>query len=55
MNYAYYALHELHIRPSEWSGMDENEKAFTIAAIRVRVEAEKKKQREMERKANRGR
>jgi len=30
--------------------MDENEKAFIIAAIQVRVETEKKKQRELENK-----
>ena len=35
--------------------MDENEKAFIIAAIDLRAEAEKKEKREAERKAAKGR
>ncbi len=53
--YAYYALHKLHIRPSEWVEMEENEKAFIIAAIDEKQKADEKARKEAERKANRGR
>jgi len=52
-NYAYYALHKLHIRPSEWDGMEENEKAFIIAAIQIRVKTEEKERKKAERGAKR--
>ncbi len=51
--YAYYALHKLRIRPSEWVNMDENEKAFIIAAIDEKVKEEEKKRKEAERQAKR--
>lgn len=51
-NYAYYALHKLHILPSVFLEMDEEEKAFVIAAIRIRTENDKKKKQEIERKSN---
>lgn len=35
--------------------MEENEKAFIIAAIRVRIDAEKAARKQAEREANRGR
>ncbi|MBD5082130.1 MAG: hypothetical protein HDT44_10270 [Ruminococcaceae bacterium] len=41
-NYAYYALHRLNILPSVFLEMEEQEKAFVIAAIRIRIEQEKK-------------
>lgn len=53
-NYAYYALHKLNIRPCEWLDMDEQEKAFIIASIQIRIEKEKKEQKEIERKSKRG-
>ena len=52
MVYAYYALHKLHIRPSEWVDMDENEKAFIIAAIDEKAKEDKKAKKEAERQAN---
>lgn len=39
--------------PSVFVSMSEEEKAFIIAAIDIRVEAEKKQQKEAERKAKR--
>ena len=51
--YAYYSLHKLRIRPSEWVNMDENEKAFIIAAIDEKVKEEEKKRKEAERQAKR--
>ncbi len=50
-NYAYYALHKLHILPSVFLELDEQEKAFIIAAIQIKVENDKEKQRELDRKA----
>ena len=44
-NYAYYALHKLHIRPREFLDMDQREKAFIIAAIDLRIEAEKSRKK----------
>lgn len=49
--YAYYALHKLHIRPSQWIGMDENEKAFIIAAIDEKAKEEERMRKEAERRA----
>ncbi|MBD5089359.1 MAG: hypothetical protein HDT30_11225 [Clostridiales bacterium] len=54
-NYAYYALHKLHIRPSEWCAMETNERAFIIAAIQIKIEAEKKERKKAERSAKKGR
>lgn len=54
-NYAYYALHKLHILPSVWCGMDQNEQAFVIAAIQTKIEAEKEERKKAERKAKKGR
>lgn len=50
-NYAYYALHKLHMLPSEWCELEENEKAFIRASIDIRIEEEKK----AEKKAREGR
>ena len=52
-NYAYYALHKLHILPSVFLEMDEQEKAFVIAAIKIKVENDKKEKRKAESKARR--
>jgi len=43
----------LHILPSQYLELDDNEKAFIIASIEIRNEAEKKKQKDIERKNKR--
>lgn len=40
--YAHYALQELHILPSVFLNMDQEEKAFVIASIKQRSEDNKK-------------
>ena len=50
-NYAYYCLHKLHILPSQYLEMDEQDKAFVIAAIRIKLEKEKKEAKNAERNA----
>ena len=47
-NYAYYALHKLHILPSQWCALEEEEKAFIIAAIDIKIEADKKAMKKAE-------
>lgn len=54
MTYAYYALHKLHIRPSEWVEMEENERAFIIAAIDEKAKEDERQRKEAERKSKRG-
>ena len=41
----HYALQKLHILPSVFCAMEQEEKAFVIASIEKRVEAEKKQER----------
>ena len=41
-NYAYYALHELHIAPDELAKKPREAKAAIYAMIDVRIEKEKK-------------
>ena len=41
-NYAYYALHELHILPHDFVKLPKREKAALIAMIQFRIENEKK-------------
>ncbi|MBR4026686.1 MAG: hypothetical protein IKJ01_03895 [Lachnospiraceae bacterium] len=50
-NFAYYALHKLHILPSVFLEMDEREKLFVIASIQIKIEKDKKEKEEAERKA----
>lgn len=50
-NFAYYALLKLHILPSVWLAMDEQEKAFCVAAIRVKLEKDKKEKKRIESKS----
>jgi hypothetical protein len=50
-NYAYYALHKLHIRVKDFINMDKYEKAATIAMIDLRIEKEKKEAKELKSKA----
>lgn len=52
-NYAYYALHKLHVLPSVFLEMDEQEKAFIIAAIDIKIENDKKEKKRAEAKAKR--
>lgn len=54
-NFAYYALHKLHIRPMEWLDMEEEEKAFIIASIEIRGKAEEEERKKAEREARRKR
>ncbi|NBK18611.1 hypothetical protein D7Y41_27520 [Anaerotruncus sp. 1XD22-93] len=54
-NYAYYCLHKLHIRPNQYLRMDDQEKAFIIAAIRIKLEKEKKAAQKAERPKGRRR
>ena len=46
-NYAYFALHKLRIRPSEFDEMDKYEKAFVIACIDIKWEHDKEQEKEM--------
>lgn len=49
-NYAHYVLQKLHILPSIFLEMDEQEKAFVIASCEIRVENEKKEIKKIKRK-----
>ena len=40
------------LMPSVFMNMDEQEKAFIIAAIDIKIKSEKEKQKEIERKSN---
>ena len=42
----------LHILPSVFLNMDEQERAFVVASVRLKVEAEKKEQRRLEHQAH---
>lgn len=50
-NYAYYALHKLKIRPREFEEMDNYEKAFVIASIRLKWDKDLEQQKEMDKAA----
>ena len=50
-NYAHYALQKLHILPSVFAAMDEQEKAFLIASIQVRIAKEKEEAKKVKAKA----
>ena len=54
-NYAYYCLHKLKIRPSEFAEMDIYEKAFIMACIDLKLKREKEAEKESKRKAGRRR
>lgn len=51
--YAHYCLHKFRILPSVFDSLPDEEKAFVIASIDIKVESEKKKQKELERKTKR--
>lgn len=52
-NYAYYALHRLRIKPSEWCAMPRREKAFVTACIDLKAEADKKERNRAKRAGKR--
>lgn len=54
-NFAFYALHKLRIRPSEFMEMDDYERAFVIACIDIRCEEDAKQAKEMEKQSKKGR
>lgn len=54
-NYAFYALHKLRIKPSEFSEMDDYERAFVIACIDIRCDEEAKQAKELEKSSKKGR
>ena len=45
------SLHKLHILPKKFLKMGETEKAFVIAAIKIKIENDKKKEKEIRQKA----
>ena len=49
-SYAYYCLHKFHWLPSKFNDLDDNEKAFIIAAIQIKTEKEKKESAKMKNK-----
>ena len=54
-NFAFYALHKLRIKPSEFLEMDDYEKAFVIACIDIKCEEDAKQAKEMEKQSKKGR
>ena len=52
-NYAYYCLHRLKMLPSQFLEMDDEEKAFVIAAIDIKAAEDRKRAKEMERRRKR--
>lgn len=49
-NYAYYCLHKLKITPRQFDEMDNYEKAFIIASIKIKTENEEKEMKKMKQK-----
>ena len=54
-NYAYYCLHKLKIRPSDFAEMDIYEKVFIMSCIDIKIKKEKEAEKEPKRKAGRKR
>ena len=54
-NFAFYALHKLRIKPSEFLEMDEYEKAFVIASIQIKCDEDAKQAKEIEKQGKKGR
>lgn len=44
-NYAYYALHQLHIMPWDFAGLEPRRKAALVAMIQEKIKAEEKLRR----------
>ena len=53
--YAHYCLHEFNCTPSFFIELDENEKAFVIASIDVKVEKEMEEKKKLERQSKKRR
>ena len=53
--YAHYCLHEFNWTPSFFIELDENEKAFVIASIDVKVEKETEEKKKLERQSKKRR
>lgn len=53
--YAHYCLHEFHWTPSFFMDLDENERAFIIGSIDVKVEKEMEEKKKLERQAKKRR
>lgn len=49
---AYYALLKLHILPHKLLEMDEQEKAFVVAAVQIKAKADREQEKKL---ANKGR
>ncbi|BBM48383.1 hypothetical protein JMUB3933_1899 [Leptotrichia wadei] len=49
-NYAYYCLHKLKIRPSEFAEMDIYEKGFIMACIDLKLKREKEAEKDLREK-----
>jgi len=47
--FAHYCLHKLHMLPSEFIALDDQEKAFVIASIKIKMEAEKEEAEKIKR------
>lgn len=54
-SYAYYALLKFHVLPSVFAEMDENEKAFMIAAIDIKSKHDKEREKKAQRAAKKKR
>lgn len=54
-NIAYYCLHKFHILPSQYIELDEQEKAFLIAAIEIKLENDRKREKGAKSKVRRKR
>lgn len=49
-NIAYYCLHKLHKWPHEFLELSRYERAFVIAAVRIKLDNEKKEAKRVKRK-----
>lgn len=47
---AHYCLHKLHMLPSQFLALDEEDKAFVIASITLKAEKERKEAERIKRK-----
>lgn len=45
-NFAFYCLHKFHLLPHEYLALPQNERAFVIACILLRIEQERRQARE---------
>lgn len=54
-SYAYYCIHNFHWPPSFFMNLDENERAFVIAAIDVKVDKEIEENKRLKRESKKRR